>query len=81
MISLLFTGGERKICSTIKKSQNIMSRVVVSYLPLTTILRFPNSESMNISQGKSTKFPIPSTSTTSSSSSVVTTLPKGYLLQ
>ena len=54
---------------------------LVSYPSLTTTLRFPHSSSMNISLGKSIKFPIPSISIPSSSSSTVTTLFEGFLLQ
>ena len=54
---------------------------LVNYPPSTTTLRFPHSSSMNISLGKSIKFPIPSISIPSCSSSTVLTLFEGFPLQ
>ena len=54
---------------------------LVSYPPSTTTLKFPHSSSINIRLSKSIKFPIPSISIPSSSSSTVTTLFEGFLLQ
>ena len=51
------------------------------YLLSTITLRFPHSSSMNISLGKYVKFPIPSISIPSISSSTVTNLFEVFLLQ
>ena len=54
---------------------------LVNYPPSMTTLRFPHSSSMNISLGKSIKFPIPSISIPSCSSSTALTLFEGFPLQ
>ena len=54
---------------------------LVNYPPSTTTLRFPHSSSMNISLGKSIKFPIPSISIPSCSCSTASNLFEGFPLQ
>ena len=54
---------------------------LINYPPSKTTLRFPHSSPMNISLGKSVKFPIPSISIPSCCSSTVLTLFEGFPLQ
>ena len=71
--------------SHLSKSGNLKISLLllflVRYPPSTTTLRFPHSSSMYFRLGKSTTFPVPSISSPSSSSSTVTSLFEGFLLQ
>ena len=68
----LSQSGHLQACKT--SDVLFLSLFLANYPPSSTTLRFPHSSSMNISLGKSIKFPIPSVSSPSCSSSTALTL-------